>query len=41
MNDLPDNKYLIRYITGDSKTYDQIIIRKRGQQYVQRFNVIL
>lgn len=38
---LPTDKYLIRWIKGDKKTYDQIIIRKRGQQYIQRFNVIL
>lgn len=40
-NGLPHEKYLIRWIKGDSKTYDQIIIRKRGQEYIQRFNVIL
>jgi len=39
--DLPFEKYLIRWIKGDKKTYDRIIIRKRGQNYVQRFNVIL
>ena len=41
LNGLPHDKYLIRWIKGDKKTYDQIIIRKRGQNYIQRFNVIL
>lgn len=41
MIDLPTDKYLIRWIKGDKKTYDQIIIRKRGQSVVQRFNVLL
>jgi len=38
---LPIDKYLIRWVKGDKKTYNQIIIRKRGQQYIQKFNVIL
>lgn len=41
MSNLPTDKYLIRWIKGDRKTYDKIIIRKRGQNYIQEFNVIL